>query len=171
DAGELPILGWKGGISSVDRKLKKFGSLKYLAQWQGIRGENLSLSLSVETTITCSKTGSTVTFTSSREKYLRITPPAEKLKGCSQMRLDRYNVRNFRRLENVEISLESNETIFVGANNAGKTSATVAFRTFVSNRLDFKIHDFPTELIDEFDAFGEGRKLSQESLPSIELDL
>ncbi len=73
--------------------------------------------------------------------------------------------------ENVEISLESNETIFVGANNAGKTSATVAFRTFVSNRLDFKIHDFPTELIDEFDAFGEGRKLSQESLPSIELDL
>lgn len=171
DAGELPILGWKGGISSVDRKLKKFGSLKYLAQWQGIRGENLSLNLSVETTITCSKTGSTVTFTSSREKYLRITPPAEKLKGCSQMRLDRYNVRNFRRLENVEISLESNETIFVGANNAGKTSATVAFRTFVSNRLDFKIHDFPTELIDEFDAFGEGRKFSQESLPSIELDL
>lgn len=171
EAGELPILGWKGGISSVDRKIKKFGSLKYLAQWQGIRGENLSMDRSVEISIVCSKTGSTVIFTSSREKYLRITPPAEKLKGLSQMRLDRYSIRNFRRLEDVEISLESNETIFVGANNAGKTSATVAFRTFVSNRLDFKIHDFPTELINDFDAFGDGKRLSQEALPSIELDL
>lgn len=171
EAGELPILGWKGGISSVDRKLQKFGSLKYLAQWQGIRGEDLSLNRSIETAITCSKTGSTVTFTSSQEKYTRITPPIDKLKGRNQMRLTRYSIRNFRRLENVEISLESSETIFVGANNAGKTSATAAFRNFVSGRLDFKIHDFPTELINEFDSFGEDKKSPQNTLPSIELDL
>nr|WP_249721653.1 ATP-dependent endonuclease [Pseudomonas syringae] len=87
------------------------------------------------------------------------------------MRLDRYNVRNYRRLEDVEISLEPTETIFVGANNAGKTSATAAFRAFISNRSDFKIHDFPTELINEFDRFGDGQALLRKELPSIEMDL
>lgn len=171
EAGELPTLGWKGGVSSTDKKINKFGSLNYLAQWQGIRGEDLSIDRSTETTIICSKTGSTVTFTSSRDKYLRLTPPMDSLEGSNQMRLARYNVRNFRRLENVEISLEPNETIFVGANNAGKTSATAAFRSFVSNHLDFKIHDFPTELINEFDKFGADDKYPEETLPAIELDL
>lgn len=171
ESGELPTLGWKGGINSSDKKVKKFGSLNYLAQWQGIRGESLSIDRNIETTIICSKTGSTVTFTSTRDKYLHLTPPMDSIEGSNQMRLARYNVRNFRRLENVEISLEPNETIFVGANNAGKTSATAAFRSFVSNRLDFKIHDFPTELINEFDKFGAGEKLPREALPAIELDL
>lgn len=171
EAGELPTLGWKGGVSSTDKKINKFGSLKYLAQWQGIRGNSLAINCNIETPITCTKSGSTVTFTSIRDKYLRLTPPSASLKGIDQMRLDRYHIRNFRRLENVEISLEKNETIFVGANNAGKTSATAAFRSFVSNRLDFKIHDFPAELIKEFDNFGNDNNPLTESLPSIELDL
>ncbi|MGZ5619966.1 MAG: AAA family ATPase [Methylobacter sp.] len=48
------------------------------------------------------------------------------------MHLNRYCLRNFRRLEDVKINLEEKETIFVGANNAGKTSATAAFKLFVS---------------------------------------
>jgi predicted ATP-dependent endonuclease of OLD family len=90
------------------------------------------------------------------------------------MHLNRYCLRNFRRLENVEINLEEKETIFVGANNAGKTSATAAFRLFVSNG-EFKIHDFSSPLISEIDKFGNIEKYSDEEpseiLPRIELDL
>ena len=169
EAGELPVLGWKGGLTPTEKKSKKTGSLKYLAQWQGIRGESLNINLKLENLVTCTKTETTVTFTQSRENDFQPTPP-KSLKGINKMRLDRYNVRNFRRLEDVEISLEANETIFVGANNAGKTSATAAFRSFISNKTDFKIHDFPTELINEFDEFGLKNSPTKE-LPSIELDL
>lgn len=68
-AGELPVLGWKGGVSRTLKKLEKFGSLKYLAQWQGLRGEDLSIDLAEERTITCAKTGMIVTFTPDQAKY------------------------------------------------------------------------------------------------------
>jgi predicted ATP-dependent endonuclease of OLD family len=58
------------------------------------------------------------------------------------MHLKRYCLRNFRRLEKVEINLEEKETIFVGPNNSGKTSATNAFRFFISQPGNFKVHDF-----------------------------
>jgi len=93
------------------------------------------------------------------------------------MHLNRYCLRNFRRLEDVKINLEEKETIFVGANNAGKTSATAAFKLFVSRDRDFKIHDFSSPLIADIDKFGEAlikpgedEELSKK-LPSIELDL
>ncbi len=93
------------------------------------------------------------------------------------MHLNRYCLRNFRRLEDVKINLEEKETIFVGANNAGKTSATAAFKLFVSRDRDFKIYDFFSPLIADIDKFGEAEiKLGEdeelnEKLPSIELDL
>ncbi|MBL3574951.1 ATP-binding protein [Rhodovulum sulfidophilum] len=42
------------------------------------------------------------------------------------MRIKKVAIRNFRRLENVEIDFEETETVFVGSNNSGKTSAMVA---------------------------------------------
>ena len=93
------------------------------------------------------------------------------------MHLNRYCLRSFRRLENVGINLEKEETIFVGANNAGKTLATAVFKLFVSGDLDFKIHDFSSSLIAEIDKFGEAVIKQGEyeefnkKLPSIELDL
>ncbi|WP_347310067.1 ATP-dependent nuclease [Defluviimonas sp. SAOS-178_SWC] len=57
------------------------------------------------------------------------------------MYLKKIAIRNFRRLKDVSIDFEENETVFVGPNNSGKTSATAAIRSFLSNR-DFKIHDF-----------------------------
>ncbi|MFZ2725557.1 MAG: AAA family ATPase [Methylococcaceae bacterium] len=91
------------------------------------------------------------------------------------MYLNRYCLRNFRRLENIEINLEENDTIFVGANNSGKTSATAAFRVFILNS-DFKIHDFSAPLITTIDKFGYSEINQNEdefnkSLPSIEFDL
>ncbi|EIK94071.1 hypothetical protein PMM47T1_23472 [Pseudomonas sp. M47T1] len=69
-AGELPVLGWKGGVARVLKKKDKYGALKYLAQWQGLRGEDLNVTIDQEVTLTCSRTGMTVTFTPDRAKYL-----------------------------------------------------------------------------------------------------
>ncbi len=67
-SGALPSLGWKGGVTKRLKKLEKFGSLKYLAEWQGLRGEDLCIDLSKEITVTCTATGMIVTFTSDLSK-------------------------------------------------------------------------------------------------------
>lgn len=66
--GELPALGWKGGVEKKLKVDKKFGSFRYLAQWQGLRGEDLDIDVSVEKTIVCAKTGMSVIFTSDSSK-------------------------------------------------------------------------------------------------------
>jgi hypothetical protein len=68
-AGELPVLGWKGGVNRSLKKLEKYGSLKYLAQWQGLRGEDLDVYLGEERVLTCSRTKMVVMFTPDRTKY------------------------------------------------------------------------------------------------------
>jgi len=73
-AGELPVLGWKGGVSRSLKKNAKFGCLKYLAQWQGLRGEDLDIDLAQERTLTCSGTNMIVTFTPDRAKYVNQEP-------------------------------------------------------------------------------------------------
>lgn len=84
------------------------------------------------------------------------------------MKLSVINIRNFRRLENVSIDMEEQETIFVGPNNSGKTSATAIFRCFLGGR-DFKIYDFSATCASSFDTFLESADPSV--LPQIELDL
>lgn len=66
---ELPVLGWKGGVDKALQKKEKFGSLNYLAQWQGLRGEDLDINLLEEVTKQCSGTGMKITFTSDSSKY------------------------------------------------------------------------------------------------------
>ena len=66
---ELPVLGWKGGVGKELKRKEKFGTLNYLAQWQGIRGEDLDVSLVEEITLQCAKTGMLVTFTADESKY------------------------------------------------------------------------------------------------------
>lgn len=83
------------------------------------------------------------------------------------MRLNSISIRNFRRLRDVEIDFEDKETVFVGPNNSGKTSATAAVRCFLGNR-DFKIHDFSTSCIFSIDKYKPNQGIS---LPSMELDL
>ena len=59
---ELPTLAWKGGL---DRPIKgeKFGSLFYLATWQGLRNEDLNIDIEQDITLVCSKTSVKVMFT------------------------------------------------------------------------------------------------------------
>ncbi len=84
------------------------------------------------------------------------------------MKLSNIFIRNFRRLESVAIDIEGKETIFVGPNNSGKTSATAIFRCFLGGR-DFKIHDFSVARIADFETFAASGEVSD--LPEIILDL
>ncbi len=86
------------------------------------------------------------------------------------MKLKKIQLRNFRRLENVLIDFEEKETVFVGPNNSGKTSATTAFRLFIK-KADFKIHDFSVSKIKEIDKFGSSSDDEAENLPAIEMDI
>lgn len=67
--GELPATGWKGG---VEKKLKteiKYGTLLYLAELQGLRGEDLDIELEKEAEMVCSKTNQRVILTFDISKY------------------------------------------------------------------------------------------------------
>ncbi|MBA3314224.1 MAG: hypothetical protein H0T47_13180 [Planctomycetaceae bacterium] len=62
--GELMVLAWAGGVKEKLKVEKKLGSLHYLATWQGLRHEDLELSLDGERTIVCTKTKQIVVFSS-----------------------------------------------------------------------------------------------------------
>lgn len=70
---ELPTLIWKGG---AEKKLKakiRYGSLQYLATWQGLRGDDLDIDISAEIEKTCSRTGQSVVFTADQSKYADVS--------------------------------------------------------------------------------------------------
>ena len=67
--GELPVLGWKGGVEKKIKKKEKYGTLYYLAQWQGLRGDDLDVDLSEEKELVCSRTGIKVIYTGDMKKY------------------------------------------------------------------------------------------------------
>lgn len=85
------------------------------------------------------------------------------------MRITKVSLRNFRRLEDVEIAFDESETVFVGPNNSGKTSATTAFRLFI-NSTDFKIHDFTVSQIDRLNSLFEVKMDDGAEFPAIEMD-
>lgn len=57
------------------------------------------------------------------------------------MKIDFVRIKNFRKLKECKIEFSDKETIFVGANNSGKTTAMDALITFLE-RKDFKTQDF-----------------------------
>lgn len=70
--GELPVLVWKGGIEKRLKIAEKYGTLNYLAEWQGLRGEDLNIDLSKELPIICSKTGMKIIYTEDVNKYCNV---------------------------------------------------------------------------------------------------
>jgi len=78
--GELVVLPWKGGLEVRDpskpekavkgKKATKYGCLLYLAMWQGVRREDLSVETGLETTLVCSRSMSAVTYTPDSTKYV-----------------------------------------------------------------------------------------------------
>jgi putative ATP-dependent endonuclease of OLD family len=87
------------------------------------------------------------------------------------MKVSQVSFRNFRRLENVQFSLEDDHTVFVGPNNSGKTSAVSAFRLFFDRGGEFTINDFTVACASEFDRYGQDSGMNASSLPAIEMDV
>lgn len=68
------------------------------------------------------------------------------------MKIKSIHIRNFRKLKNCHIDFGEKETVFVGANNSGKTSAISAIVWFLKNNEKFTLKEFTATnwaLIDE----------------------
>ena len=58
------------------------------------------------------------------------------------MKIASVQIRNFRKLKNCHIDFGERETVFVGANNSGKTSAISAIVWFLKNNEKFTLREF-----------------------------
>lgn len=94
------------------------------------------------------------------------------------MKLERAQIKNFRLLKDVDISLEDKTTVIVGRNNAGKTSLTELFRRLLADSTpSFTLTDFNLSVHEDFwSAFilqtqGGEEVTVREALPYIEVAL
>ena len=73
------------------------------------------------------------------------------------MRIEFVEIQNFRKLKACRVEVAKQETIFVGANNSGKTSAMDAMILFLkkSRRKDFATTDFTLSNWRDLDLLGE----------------
>jgi len=59
------------------------------------------------------------------------------------MHIEHVEIGGFRKLQAVRVDFAPDTTVFVGANNSGKTSAMVALRYFLGpHRREFSVNDF-----------------------------
>lgn len=58
------------------------------------------------------------------------------------MKIAFVEIQNFRKLKSVRIDFSKDKTLFVGANNSGKTTAMVALRRFLIDQKRFDVNDF-----------------------------
>ena len=78
EKGELPALDWPGGSDTESLPPRQFGSLFYLAQWQGLRGEpwlgltgsNRNMSTTRPVGIRCAASGMVTVFIKDARRYL-----------------------------------------------------------------------------------------------------
>ena len=58
------------------------------------------------------------------------------------MRIAFVEIQNFRKLKSIRVDFSKDKTLFVGANNSGKTTAMVALRRFLTDQKRFDVNDF-----------------------------
>lgn len=71
------------------------------------------------------------------------------------MLIDFIHIQNFRKLKDCRIDFSEEETVFVGANNSGKTSAMDALRLFLKSKNQFKTRDFTLSNWKHLNSIGE----------------
>lgn len=93
--------------------------------------------------------------------------------ATNKMHVHSLIFKNFRRLKDARIDFAHDLTIFVGANNSGKTSATHAIELFLSGGKDkFTVHDFSAGCWSDFEKFStEASADVQVEFPAISLDV
>lgn len=64
-------------------------------------------------------------------------------------------IRNFRKLKNCHIDFDKQQTVFVGANNSGKTSAISAIVWFLKNTEKFTLKEFTASNWETIDQLGD----------------
>ena len=88
------------------------------------------------------------------------------------MRIEFVEVANFRKLLSVRIDFAEQQTLFVGANNSGKSSAMLALRRFlVPKRCPFEIHDLTLCHWPTIDRIGQDWLDAHEAGETVELTL
>jgi hypothetical protein len=86
------------------------------------------------------------------------------------MHIQALRIRNFRRLKNARVDFQKDISIFVGANNSGKTSAAHAIGLFLGDENGgLAVHDFNAETWEAMNAFGNEEPNAQ--LPTVSMDL
>ncbi|MCB1451395.1 MAG: AAA family ATPase [Nitratireductor sp.] len=86
------------------------------------------------------------------------------------MKIEQIELGNFRKLQSVHVGISEQKTVFVGANNSGKTSAMVALRCFLleRERTKFSLNDFTLSYwpaIEEMGRSWEEAKAAAQELP------
>ncbi|MEW4402079.1 AAA family ATPase [Agrobacterium tumefaciens] len=79
------------------------------------------------------------------------------------MRIKFVEVSNFRKLKSTHIDFDKKTTIFVGANNSGKTSAMVALRYFLLSPNRLALRDITIANWTKIDALGEAWETEAET--------
>lgn len=72
------------------------------------------------------------------------------------MKIKFIEIQNFRKLQSVHIDFNDTSTLFVGANNSGKTSAMVALSHFLIHTNGFTTNDFTLSNWSTIDTIGKG---------------
>lgn len=72
------------------------------------------------------------------------------------MHIQHVEVGNFRKLKAVRVDFSEQKTVFVGANNSGKTSAMVALRRFLVEPSEFTVNDLTLSHWTEINASAAG---------------
>jgi predicted ATP-dependent endonuclease of OLD family len=89
------------------------------------------------------------------------------------MHIEFVEIANFRKLHCTRVSFAADKTVFVGANNSGKTSAMLALRYFLLKREQsrFSLNDFTLshwQAIDKVGQSWEAAKAKDEALPVVD---
>lgn len=84
------------------------------------------------------------------------------------MKLARIHIGNYRKLKNCVIDFDERQTIFVGANNSGKTSAMQAIVSFLTLPKRFTTNDFTLSNWKGLNEIGEKWLANDDVKPSLE---
>ena len=94
------------------------------------------------------------------------------------MKISKVEIKNFRLLSDVSLSLEEKSTVIVGRNNSGKTSLTEVFRRLLLDKSpNFSLHDFSISSISGFERAlrkkleGAEEAVIRAEIPSIEVKI
>lgn len=88
------------------------------------------------------------------------------------MRIGLVEIGNFRKLQSVRIEFSKEKTVFVGANNSGKTSAMIVLRRFFADTRAFSVNDLTLSHWKTINEIGNGWEVAlgtNEPLPRPDL--